>query len=214
MFELQIPEFIALSGQTGAGKDTTTRILDTWCVQAKKTVFSFGSGDLIREYAKKDTPLGNEVRRINSRGERVSLQLISELIEDVVRENHGKYDHILLNGTPRYADHCDILHKFVTEKKYVRSLLILEVIAPDDLCRTRVAERTKYDLREDLSIDGQPGVPDFIKIDRKICWWTAEKYAIRQRAQQLGIYQSVHNDRDEIFLKNQLSELITKKAIP
>ena len=163
----------------------------------------------MREYAQRNTSLGREVRKTLNHGDRLPLPFTGELIRDYIRENQGKYDHFFLHGTPRYVEHCDMIYDFMAKDDYVRSVMILEPLAPDHICRPRIVERTKQDKREDLSVDGHPGVPDDAKIDRKMRWWTDVEDTIRTRAQKLGIYQSVRNDQDEIFLKNQLCELFT-----
>ncbi len=207
-----LPGLLAITGQSGAGKDTAEKVLLAWCKKLKIPVLSFGSGDLIRHYATLDTPLGREVRSLNERGERTPLPLVSEMVNEFISDNHAYYDHMILNGSPRYADQCDVLHKLMIESNYFyfKSIKVLEVIAPDEICKERLIKRVQEDKRTDLSIDGQPGVPDLAKIARKMKWWSDDCEAIRERAQELGIYASVTNDSNDpehIKLKNGLMEI-------
>lgn len=202
-----LPGLLCITGQAGAGKDTLAKILLAWCEKIGLRVLYFSSGDLIRHYTESDTDLGKELRTIHENAERAPLEFIGKLVQNYIQDNHAGYDHIILNGTPRYAEHCDMLHGMLAEKKYFQSLMILEVIANEEICRTRLFERTALDKRADLSMDGQPGVPDPKKIARKMAWWTDEVPSIRKRAQGLGLYCSIRNETDDIAQKNQLAEL-------
>jgi adenylate kinase family enzyme len=212
MPELLLPDILSITAQAGAGKDTTTRILHALCIRSGKRVLSFGSGDLLRLYAERKTPLGEAVKVLLSRGERVPLPIVSELVEDYIFENIGKYDHLLLNGSPRFVAHCDTLYEYM-RRGYFQSVKILEVIAPDAVCAPRLFHRTEQDKREDLSMDGKRGTPDPVKIDRKMSWWNSEAEAIRRRAQELGMYLEVRNDQDLACFEKRLCELFTQKAI-
>ena len=84
---------------------------------------------------------------------------------------------------------------------------MLEVIASDTTCRERLVERTKLDHRADLSINGQPGVPDLGKIETKMSQYSDQRTAIVRNLIAAGMYLSAPNDGTAEQTKENLRAL-------
>ncbi len=120
------------------------------------------------------------------------------MIKDYIDEISQQYSHIIVNGSPRSAIQCDLYKEIAKD----RSFKILEILAPDEVCYSRLFNRTLVDKREDFSIDGAPGTPDPEKIQKKLSWWTADAEKIRARAKELGVYTSIDNSLEDELLRN------------
>lgn len=94
--------FVLLVGGPGSGKGLVGKRLERAC-----GVVHISCGDLLREEAKRETPLGREIREILARGDLVSSAVLVTLMRRRMRrpENAGK--RILLDGFPRSLQNAE-----------------------------------------------------------------------------------------------------------
>ncbi len=89
-------------GPPGAGKGTIAqRLCDS------RELVQISTGDLLREEAAKGTELGNKVKAIMESGAYVDDSLVSELVENKLRELGEK--GFILDGFPRTGEQAEML---------------------------------------------------------------------------------------------------------
>lgn len=124
---------IVLMGAPGAGKGTQARLLET----------SFGfpqisTGDILREIAKQETPLGTKVREIQASGKFVSDDILAEIVtERLARPDCEK--GFVLDGFPRTLPQAEFLENLL--EKQGTKLVVLEVAVPRDVLLQRLTGR-------------------------------------------------------------------------
>lgn len=210
---LNFPQALAVTGQSGAGKGTAVSILLKWCETAGISVCYISTGQLILDCIALGTPMAQKMRVLNSQGKLNPYFVMTSLLFNEIVRKYQSGQLLLLDGIPRTKEAVDILHQWL-QLGFIESLKVMEIMTNDNLCFERIFARTKEDKREELSVDGQTGVPDSVKIQTKMDWWTANKTEIRRELILRGTYLSVHNEGTLIDFKNQLCELLTKKAAP
>ncbi len=192
MQKLNLPELLVITGQSGAGKGTVTKILSRLCLERDIPIVKMGTGDAIRIACEKDTYLFNKMRKLHNTGEKqpgfFALGLWFIAIGNIMREGNLN----ILEGAPRSERQVEDLVELI-ECGYFSSLKIVEVIAPNRICKKRLIARTKKDKRSDLSIDEKPGIPDVRKIRRKMAWWNERRARIVRTAKKAGIYLQIDN---------------------
>ena len=82
--------YVVLTGAPGCGKGTQARIL-----QERTGICHLSTGEMLREYAKKDTPLGKELKATLDRGEFATDELIIEMVKNRIGEDDCKKGFIL-----------------------------------------------------------------------------------------------------------------------
>src|SRR5436853_81021 len=102
-------EFMAtiyvLMGPQGAGKGTQAQLLaDRFGLPIVAT------GDMLREIAKTDTPLGHHVKAVLARGELVSDDILAEVVKERLCNNDCRGGSIL-DGFPRTLPQARLLEK-------------------------------------------------------------------------------------------------------
>jgi adenylate kinase len=97
-------------GPQGSGKTTQAELL-----AATRGLALLGAGDVLREIARQDTPLGKRVHQtVNVEGRLVEPELISEVIKEKIATvplNRG----LILDGYPRNAAQLALFKKFWPE---------------------------------------------------------------------------------------------------
>lgn len=120
-------------GAPGAGKGTQARLLET----------SFGfpqisTGDILREIAKQETPLGTKVREIQAAGKYVSDDVLAEIVtERLARPDCEK--GFVLDGFPRTLPQAEFLENLL--EKQGTKLIVLEVAVPREVLLRRLTGR-------------------------------------------------------------------------
>lgn len=103
---------IIIMGPQGSGKGTQIRLLvDKYGLQPIEV------GNILREIATKDTPVGREVDEvINKRGEMVSWELLEKVLNEKVSalEANGG---IIFDGTPRRMEEVEYWNKKLPEMR-------------------------------------------------------------------------------------------------
>jgi adenylate kinase len=86
---------LVLLGPPGSGKGTLAKLLSS-----ELKIPHISTGDILREEAKLETPLGNKVRPFMERGELVPDQMILEVMKERIRKPDCRKG-FLLDGFPR-----------------------------------------------------------------------------------------------------------------
>lgn len=94
---------LILLGSPGAGKGTQAGL-----ITEHYSIPQVSTGDMLRAVVKTETPLGNEVKRVISRGDLVSDDIITSLVKERIKEPDCK-NGFLLDGFPRTLAQADAL---------------------------------------------------------------------------------------------------------
>ena len=130
---------IALFGAPGSGKGTQAGLL-----LERFNLLHLSTGDLLRAERKADSPLGRRVSEIMSRGELVSDEIVSEVVQNQVQKAHREGRGVLFDGYPRNLAQLEtleaILNNLKTELHLSISLEIEEQKLIERLTGRRVCE--------------------------------------------------------------------------
>ena len=112
---------IILLGPPGSGKGTQGDLI------AEKYGYpKYSSGDLLRQEAKENTPLGKKVAAVMKKGELVEDEIVIELIKEKISGNESKHGYIL-DGFPRNINQAKKLENMTdTEREIVFDIRLSE----------------------------------------------------------------------------------------
>lgn len=122
---------IVLLGKPGAGKGTQAKYLCAEYHMPKIT-----TGDMLRDSAAKDTPLGQKIQHIMQSGQLVSDDFIISLIQARLKQPDCA-SGFLLDGFPRTLGQAQALHAFLS-----RSALSVDYIIHIDVPDSVIIART------------------------------------------------------------------------
>jgi adenylate kinase len=128
-----MPDIIVVMGPQGAGKGTQAQML-----AERYELPLVATGDILREIALTETPLGHEVRRTQAEGQLVPDDILAE----VVRARLSRSDcerGCILDGFPRTLPQAQLLESIAMELGHRISVISIEV--PRDLLFKRLAGR-------------------------------------------------------------------------
>ncbi len=101
---------LVIMGAPGVGKGTQARLL------SDKTGFpQISTGDILREMAKAETPLGHEIRQTQAAGRLVSDEVLAEVIRTRTAQADCANGYIL-DGYPRTLNQARMLEKLAAEQ--------------------------------------------------------------------------------------------------
>lgn len=120
-------------GAPGAGKGT----------QAKLVSRQFGwpqisTGDILREIAQHDTPLGQHVKQVQASGQLVSDEILAEIIQERTRREDCQNGYIL-DGFPRTCHQAELLDRLIAESGH--EMLVINFIVDREALVQRLASR-------------------------------------------------------------------------
>jgi adenylate kinase len=124
---------IVLMGPQGAGKGTQAQMLHE----------AFGlpivaTGDILRDIALTETPLGRQLREVQAAGRLVSDDILAEVINERLRR--GDCAHAcILDGFPRTLPQARLLEKIAESQGH--NILVVEIDVPRDLLHKRLTGR-------------------------------------------------------------------------
>ncbi len=128
-----MPEIIILMGPQGAGKGTQgQRLAEQFALPIVAT------GDILREVAKSDSPLGRQVKAFQESGNLVSDDILAQVINERTSKDDCKNGY-LLDGFPRTAPQTRLLEKLAEQQGHSITAISIEV--PRDLLFKRLAGR-------------------------------------------------------------------------
>lgn len=126
--------FVVFTGAPGCGKGTQARIL-----KQKTHVCHLSTGEMLREFAQKDTPLGRELNAALERGEFATDDMIIEMVKSRIDEADCQHGFIL-DGFPRTMPQAEILEEMLAEKG-IKLNCVLEIQVPDEIIMERILGR-------------------------------------------------------------------------
>ena len=118
--------YVVFTGAPGCGKGTQARIL-----KEKTHICHLSTGEMLREYAAQDTPLGRDLKALLDKGEFAT----DEMIIEMVRNRIGKPDcehGFILDGFPRTLPQAEVLESLLAEKG-IKLTCVLEIQVPDEI---------------------------------------------------------------------------------
>ncbi len=140
---------VVLMGGPGSGKGTQARMLHErigWP--------HISTGDMLREIAREDSPLGHEVARIQAAGELVSDAVLADVVRD--RTSHDDCSRgYILDGFPRTFAQGETLDALATEQnRPVRAVLVK--VAREELLRRLTGRRSCPSCGEIYNLVSRP----------------------------------------------------------
>src|SRR5262245_39427915 len=105
--EFDMADIVVLMGPQGAGKGTEAQMLAD---RLRRPIIA--TGDILRELALEDTPLGLQVRGVQAAGQLVSDDILGEVIQTRI----GRGDcaaGCILDGFPRTLPQAELLESIV-----------------------------------------------------------------------------------------------------
>ena len=134
MIDLKKGLYVVFTGAPGCGKGTQARIL-----KEKTGICHLSTGEMLREYAQKDTPLGRDLKAALDRGEFATDEMIIEMVKNRVDAEDCKKGFIL-DGFPRTLPQAEILESMYNEKG-LNLDCVLEIQVPDEIIMERILGR-------------------------------------------------------------------------
>jgi adenylate kinase len=133
---------IIFLGPPGSGKGTQARLL-----QQRQGVVPIGTGDILRDAVKRQTPLGKEVQSYLFSGTLVPDELVNAIVED--RFNHpDRPTSFVMDGYPRTVPQA-INFEMVMRKAGLNVGQVMLFTVPDSQVIQRLAGRRLSENRKD-----------------------------------------------------------------
>ena len=126
--------FVVFTGAPGCGKGTQARIL-----KEKTHIAHLSTGEMLRQFAEKDTPLGRELKAALERGEFASDEMIIEMVKNRITEPDCAQGFIL-DGFPRTLPQAEVLEDLLAEQN-IKLTAVLEIQVPDEIIMERILGR-------------------------------------------------------------------------
>jgi adenylate kinase len=128
-------KIIVMMGAPGAGKGTQARLI------AERLAYpQISSGDILREMAAADTPLGREIKARQAAGRLVSDDVLAEVILTRTSEPDCENGYIL-DGFPRTLNQARVLEKLAAQQGN-QIILVRVVVSEDSLLKRLTGRRT------------------------------------------------------------------------
>lgn len=128
-----MPEIIVLMGPQGAGKGTQAHLL-----AERLKLPLVATGDMLREIASSDTPLGRQVRDVQAAGQLVSDDILAEVVKTrLSRPDCAR--GCILDGFPRTLPQVRLLESIAEQLGHQIHVISIEV--PRELLFKRLAGR-------------------------------------------------------------------------
>src|ERR1043165_885809 len=126
-------KIIVMMGAPGAGKGTQARLL------AEKFGYpQISTGDILRQMAKEETPLGREIRETQAAGRLVSDEVLAEVILARTSQPDCR-DGYVLDGFPRTLDQVRLLEDLA--KRQRKEICVIKVVVPRPSLMKRLTGR-------------------------------------------------------------------------
>ncbi len=124
---------LVMLGRQGAGKGTQ-------CVRLSRhyVVPHISTGDMLRAAVKEGTELGRQAQEVMDRGDLVSDELMSGIVEKRLERDDTKNRGYILDGFPRTVGQAEALEKATTERPLD---LVVDLDVPVPVVLERLASR-------------------------------------------------------------------------
>ena len=125
---------VVFTGAPGCGKGTQARIL-----KEKADICHLSTGEMLREEAKKDTPLGRDLKAALDRGEFATDEMIIKMVSSRIDEKDCK-NGFILDGFPRTLPQAEVLESILRDKGIILDRVV-EIQVPDEIIMERILGR-------------------------------------------------------------------------
>ena len=126
--------FVVFTGAPGCGKGTQARIL-----KERTNICHLSTGEMLRQFAEKDTPLGRSLKAALERGEFASDAMIIEMVKNRIAEPDCA-NGFILDGFPRTLPQAEVLEDMLAEQN-IKLDAVLEIQVPDEIIMERILGR-------------------------------------------------------------------------
>lgn len=126
--------YVVFTGAPGCGKGTQARIL-----KEKTHICHLSTGEMLREYAAQDTPLGRDLKALLDKGEFATDEMIIEMVRNRIGQPDCEHGFIL-DGFPRTLPQAEVLESLLAEKD-IKLTCVLEIQVPDEIIMERILGR-------------------------------------------------------------------------
>ncbi|MBA2503227.1 MAG: adenylate kinase [Pyrinomonadaceae bacterium] len=126
-------QIVVMMGAPGAGKGTQARLL-----QERRGWPQISTGDMFREIAKAETPLAEDIRRVQSEGKLISDDLVIRVVHERTNREDCRHGYIL-DGFPRTTAQAAMLEKLAVEQGNKIAAIFVDV--PFELLEKRTSGR-------------------------------------------------------------------------
>ena len=126
-------KIIVLIGAPGAGKGTQSRLLSE-----EYGYPQISTGDILREMARADTPLGRKVKETMAAGRLVSDEILAEVIRARTSQPDCK-DGYILDGYPRTLDQARLLDELAAEQS--KQIRFARIVVSEEALSKRLTGR-------------------------------------------------------------------------
>ena len=137
---------LILFGPPGSGKGTQSEKLT-----AKYNLKHLSTGDILRSEIQKQTPLGNEAKKLMDKGHLVPDEVVVGMIGTALDSN-PKCDGFLFDGFPRTSAQAEALDKLLELKKAPLAAMLALEVREDELIK-RLLKRGETSGRSDDNND-------------------------------------------------------------
>ena len=135
---------LIIFGPPGAGKGTQSNF-----IAKSYNLFQLSTGEILRDQIKKKTDLGIKISPVINSGSFVSDEIVSELIEKIIKEKKY-YNRIIFDGYPRSLAQAKNLDNLL--KKYNQKVnLVFKLSVSLETIKKRISERLTLEKRADDS---------------------------------------------------------------
>ena len=140
---------LVIFGPPGAGKGTQSSF-----IVKKFSLFQLSTGELLRNEIKKKTKLGNKISLIINKGNLVSDDVVTDLIEQFISDSKLR-NKLIFDGYPRTLHQAKNLNNLL--KKYDQKIdMVLNLSLSLETIKKRISERrtreNRVDDKDDVAI--------------------------------------------------------------
>ena len=184
---------LVIFGPPGAGKGTQSKFIAT-----KFNMYQLSTGEFLRKEMSKNTQIGKKISTVINSGSLVSDQIVSDLIEKVIKDEKYK-DKIIFDGYPRSLTQANNLDSLL--KKYAQKIdIVLKLSVSLETVKKRISERKSLEKRPDDS--------DEIAIKRYKTYERSTEPVI-DYYKRLNLLKVIDGERSIDQINKEISDIIT-----
>lgn len=143
----QVPICLVILGRQGSGKGTQSALL---C--EKFGLVHVSTGDLLRQSAQSNSPLGLRVKQIMDSGELVSDEIMCEILAERTAQTDVQANGVLLDGFPRTVAQAESLSQIVGAVDGVINLEVSIAVATERMLLRNRDDDTQESIARRLAL--------------------------------------------------------------